>query len=225
MAEGSSPAAAAPPPALKLRLSVMMFLQYAIWGAWLPILFPFLLGYRGFTLDQVGLILAAGAAGAVIGPFIAGQIADRVFATERFLAFSHLAGAALAWFLADVASFRTFLALSLVYGLVYAPTLALTNSLSFPHLPDRDRDFGRVRVWGTVGWIAAGIAVGQYLRLWHTPEGASYEEVMAAQNAGRAAAFRLSALLGVVMGVYCLTLPHTPPSAGPQRRSAVLEAL
>jgi nucleoside transporter len=220
----TSSAAAAPPPALKARLSVMMFLQYAIWGAWLPILFPFLLGHRGFTLDQIGQILAAGAAGAIVGPFIAGQIADRSFATERFLACSHLAGGVLVWFLADVTSFRVFLALSLVYGLVYAPTLALTNSLSFHHLPDRDRDFGRVRVWGTVGWIAAGIAVGQYLRIAHTPGGAP-EAVAAAQNAGRAGAFRLSAVLGLAMAAYCLTLPHTPPSSAPRSRNAVLEAL
>src|SRR5262245_33199028 len=94
----------APPLAsgTRFKLSVMMFLQYGIWGAWLPILYPFLLGHRGFTLDQCGTILGAGAAGAIIGPFIAGQIADRYFATERFLALSHLLGAALVWQLSRV---------------------------------------------------------------------------------------------------------------------------
>ena len=203
------PTRGAPAPALRARLSAMMFLQYAIWGAWLPILFPFLLWHRAFTFDEVSMIFAAGAVGAIIGPFIAGQIADRSFATERFLALSHLAGAVLVWFLAEVESFRLFLALSLVYGLVYAPTLALTNSLSFHHLPDRDRDFGRVRVWGTVGWIAAGIAVGHYLRLAHTPD-AGPDVVAAAQNAGRAGAFRLSAVLGLLLSAYCLTLPVKP---------------
>ncbi|MEC7233039.1 MAG: MFS transporter, partial [Planctomycetota bacterium] len=149
--------------ALNARLSLMMFLQYAIWGAWMPILYPFLLGHRGFSLKQCGLCLSAGAVGAIVGPFLAGQFADRKFATERFLGFSHLAGAGLVWMLSETASFEGFLILSLVYGLVYAPTLALTNSLSFAHLPDRDRDFGRVRLWGTIGWIAAGIAVGQWL--------------------------------------------------------------
>lgn len=200
------------PGALKTRLSVMMFLQYAIWGAWLPILYPFLLGHRAFSLGQVGAILSAGAAGAIIGPFIAGQIADRYFNTEKFLALSHIIGAALVWALAGISDFWTFLAVSVLYGVVYAPTLALTNSLSFHHLTDRDRDFGKVRLWGTIGWICAGIAVGQWLLHNHTPEGPSKEAVEAAQNAGRAGAFRLSSILGFVMGVYCLTLPKTPPS-------------
>ena len=212
------------PAALKTRLSVMMFLQYAIWGAWLPILYPFLLGHRRFDFDQVGMILAAGAVGAIIGPFIAGQIADRYFSTEKFLAMSHLLGAVLVWFLADVESYTVFLNLSLVYGLIYAPTLALTNSLSFHHLPDRDRAFGRVRVWGTVGWIVVGIGFGHWLGLFHTPEG-SPEVVAAAQDAGRAGAFRLSAALGVVMAFYCLTLPHTPPSRQGGESNATFEAL
>jgi nucleoside transporter len=210
--------------AIRPRLSVMMFLQYAIWGAWLPILYPFLHGHRQFTLDQCGYILAAGAAGAVVGPFIAGQVADRWFATEKFLALSHLVGAALVWVLASVADFGTFLALSVVYGIVYAPTLALTNSLSFHHLPDRDRDFGKVRLWGTIGWIAAGIAVGQWLLVEHTPEGAQ-AAIEAAQNAGRADAFRLSGVLGAIMGVYCFTLPKTPPSTNAAQKNAVSEAL
>ena len=211
------------PSALKLRLSIMMFLQYAIWGAWLPILYPFLLGHRQFTLDQCGWVLAAGAAGAVIGPFLAGQVADRMFATEKFLGISHLIGAGLVWTLAGVEDFHTFLRLSALYGLVYAPTLALTNSLSFHHLVDRDRDFGKVRLWGTIGWIAAGIAVGQWLLLRYTPAAADLVE--AAQNAGRADAFRLSALLGIPMGLFCFTLPHTPPTKNAKKASAIGEAL
>lgn len=200
------------PAALGPRLSLMMFLQYAAWGAWLPILYPFLIGHRQFELDQVGNILAIGAVGAVCGPFVAGQIADRYFATERFLAISHLVGSVLMWKLADTADYGTFFWLSLVYGFVYAPTLALTNSIAFAHLPDRDRDFGRVRLWGTIGWIAAGIAIGHWLLAHHTPAGAEEAAIQLAQDAGRADAFRLSAVLGALLGVYCLTLPHTPPA-------------
>lgn len=214
----------APPALLRTRLSVMMLLQFAIWGAWLPILYPFLLGHRAFSLDEVGAILAGGAAGAIIGPFIAGQIADRFFATERFLAISHLVGAGLVWFLAGVDSFWIFFAISILYGVVYAPTLALTNSLSFHHLTDRDRDFGKVRVWGTVGWIIAGIIMGQWLLARHTPVGVTPAEIEAAQNAGRADAFRFSAILGVIMGLYCLTLPHTPPARNAES-NATLRAI
>ncbi len=212
------------PANVNARLSLMMFLQYAIWGAWLPILYPFLLGHRQFELGQVGAILAAGAIGAIIGPFIAGQIADRYFATEKFLAVSHLGGAVLVWFLADVDSYQAFLYLSLAYGLIYAPTLALTNSLSFHHLADRDRDFGKVRVWGTVGWIAAGIGFGQWLGAFHTPDG-DVALVQAAQDAGRAGAFRLSSILGLIMAAYCLSLPNTPPSKRGSESNATFKAL
>ncbi len=210
---------------IRTRLSLMMFLQYAIWGAWLPILYPFISGHRKFSDGQVSAVFAAGAAGAILGPFIAGQLADRKFATEKMLAVSHFVGAGLVWFLAATSEFWPFVAISALYGLIYAPTLALTNSLAFAHLPNRDEDFGPVRLWGTIGWIVVGILVGQILLHQYTPEGKTPAEVEAAQNAGRAVAFHISAILGVVMGFFCLTLPHTPPSAKPKQASAVGEAL
>ena len=207
------------------RLSVMMFLQFAIWGAWLPILYPFLLGYREFTLTETGVCLSAGAVGAIFGPFIAGQLADRVMSTEKLLGISHLIGAILVYMLGTSDTFTQFAILSGIYGFVYAPTIALTNSLAFHHLPNRDRDFGKVRLWGTVGWIAAGIVVGQYLRIWSTPTGVPLEEIAAAQNAGRAIAFTISAVLGIIMGIYCFTLPHTPPSKSAINKLAWFETL
>lgn len=228
MSDSTTQAGAAPPMGFGLgsRLSLMMFLQYAIWGAWLPILHPYLSGTRGFTPGEIGDIFAVGALGAIVAPFIAGQVADRWFATEKFLALSHLAGAALVWQLASIESYSGFLVFSLLYSLIYAPTLSLTNSLAFHHLPDRDRDFGKVRLWGTIGWIAVGIGIGQWLLLRHTPsgEGVTAEMIAAAQDLGRADAFRLSAILGGVMGLFCLMLPHTPPSQG-EKRSATAEAL
>lgn len=221
MSEGTAQS----PRPLMVRLSAMMFLQYAIWGAWLPILYPYLLGHVKFSLGQVGSILAAGAVGAIFGPFIAGQIADRHFATEKFLGMSHIVGAVLVYFLAGTSDFGTFLVISTLYGLVYAPTMALTNSLCFHHLTDRDKQFGPIRLWGTIGWIAAGIAMGQWLALKHTPTGEEAGIVAAAQDAGRADAFRLSALLGLLMGLYCFTLPHTPPSRQARESNATMAAL
>jgi len=201
-------------PGLRPRLSVMMFLQYAIWGAWLPFLWSFLAGHRNMPPEQIGNMFAAGAVGAIFGPFIAGQIADRWIPTEKLLAIHHLVGAILIWQLASIENYHSFLWFSVAYGFMYAPTMALTNSLAFHHLPDRDRDFGRVRLWGTFGWIVVGLAMGQWLLHEHTAD----------VVAGKADSFRLSALLGFAMSAYCLTLPHTPPSRG-VKRFATLEAL
>lgn len=212
------------PPALLPRLSLMMFLQYAIWGAWLPFLWSFLAGHRHMEPAQIGNLFAAGAVGAILGPFIAGQVADRWFATEKFLALSHLAGAALIWQLASIESYADFLLFSFVYGLVYAPTLALTNSLAFHHLTDRDAQFGNVRLWGTFGWIVVGLAMGQWLHLHYGVGASSDADHVAAVVAGKADAFRLSAILGAAMGLYCFTLPHTPPARGAQK-NATFEAL
>jgi nucleoside transporter len=206
----------------------MMFLQYAIWGAWLPFLWSFLSEYREMDGEQIGYMFAAGAVGAIIGPFIAGQIADRHFATEKVLGISHAVGALLVWQLAGIDTFWGFLVFSLLYGLVYAPTLSLTNSLAFHHLPDRDRDFGKVRLWGTFGWIAVGIAMGHWLAFRHTPADATVGAQHMAQVMGKADAFKLSAVLGGLMAIMSfLGLPHTPPTkpvSGGQE-NATLEAM
>ncbi len=220
----SSPDARIEPPFVRTRLSVMMFLQYAIWGAWLPLLWSFLRTHRGFEPDQIGDMFAVGAMGSIVAPFVAGQIADRWFSTEKFLGISHILGAILVWQLASLTTYQSFLLFSLAYSLIYSPTLSLTNSLSFHNLRDRDRDFGKVRLWGTIGWIAVGIGIGQWLLLHHTPPGGDADTVMAAQAAGKADAFRLSAILGLVMGVYCFTLPHTPPMRG-AKKNATVEAI
>jgi len=222
----ASPLLVAPPidGTTKVKLSIMMFLQYAIWGSWLPLFFGFLTGHRGLTALDAGYLFSIGAVGALLAPFIAGQIADRWFNTEKFLAVSHLVGAVLVWQLATVTSWPGLVACALLYSIIYAPTLALTNSLAFHHLPDRDRDFGKVRIWGTIGWIAAGIGVAQWLLYAHTPAGASPAVVKAAQLAGAGDSLRLSAILGVIMGAFCFLLPKTPPARGKQSLAAV-EAL
>ncbi len=146
------------------RLSLMMFLQYAVWGAWLPIASTYLqaspsAGGLGFTPGQIGWILGlAGSIGAICAPFIAGQLADRHFRSERFLACMLILGGGIKWFTARQTSYDAWLWLSIAYSIVYMPTLALSNSIAFAHATNRARDFPRVRVWGTLGWIAASWA-------------------------------------------------------------------
>jgi nucleoside transporter len=221
-------------PFLLPRLSLMMFLQFAIWGAWLPLLWNYLSGHLGFEGERIGEIFMVGGIGAILGPFIAGQLADRYINTEKFLGICHILGGILIWQLSWIDSYTLFMVFSLLYSLIYAPTLALTNSLSFHHLPNRDRDFGKIRLWGTVGWIAVGIGIGQYLLHFFTPTidpgitGEALAEaktaVIAAQNAGIVMAFKLSAVLGIIMGLYCFTLPATPPNKA-EKTNATKKAL
>ena len=104
------------PPSLNFKLSTMMFLQYALWGAWLPFLWAYLAGHRGMDGATIGNMFAAGAVGAIFGPFFAGQLADRYFSTEKLLGISHLIGAVLIWQLATIERTNGFLLFSLVYG-------------------------------------------------------------------------------------------------------------
>jgi nucleoside transporter len=207
------------PLGIRVKLSIMMFLQYAIWGAWLPLFFDFLTGYRKLAPEQAAMLFTVGATGALIAPFVAGQIADRWFNTEKFLAISHLVGAVLVWQLAVVSSYGGLLVLSLLYAIVYAPTLALTNSLAFHHLVDRDREFGKIRLWGTIGWIVVGIAIGQWLYYMRST-GSTPAEIDFSRVAGKADSLKLSAILGIVMGLFCLILPKTPPRRDKQNFAA-----
>jgi nucleoside transporter len=192
-----------------IRLSVMMFLQYAVWGIWLLILPKYLTtdpagGGLGFTEGQKGLILALGAAvGAVLAPFIAGQLADRYLNAEKALAGLLFLGG-----LANIAmgyahDFTTFLLLTIAYSILYMPTLSLTNSISFQNLRDPTKQFPMVRVWGTIGWIA-GAAL--FPLLWQN----SPDPV---ENTRRIAdALKVSGVVSILYAVYCVVaLPPTPP--------------
>lgn len=221
-------------PTVYPRLSLMMFLQYAVWGAWLPVAGRFMqasktTGGLGFTGDQMGLIIGLGGSiGAVTAPFIAGQIADRYFNTERFLALLLAIGGVIMWALSQQTQFGSWLALAMAYSVVFMPTLALSNSLTFAHLTDRNRQFPFVRVWGTIGWIAASwVFPWIYLQTglkftWLPPFLVGTEHADA--TARLADAFRFSAIMTWGYAVYCLLLPQTPPKRDAVERLAFAKA-
>lgn len=203
------------------RLSFMMFLQYAVWGAWLPLAARYLTasvadGGLGFTGTQMGIILGlAGSIGAIASPFIAGQLADRYFSTERFLASLLAIGGVVKWITASQTGFQPWLILSIIYGVVYMPTLALSNSMAFANLADRDRGFPRVRVWGTIGWIAASwifpmIYLQSNLHFGWMPPFLSGPELPGVTHR-LADSLRFSAIISWGYAIYCFALPHTPP--------------
>ncbi len=203
------------------RLSLMMLLQYATWGAWMPIVGTYVgssvaQGGLGFTEGQKGLILGLGTAvGAILAPFVAGQFADRYFSTERFLSFLLLIGAGVQWVLAGKSDYASWLWLSILYSVVFMPTLALSNSLAFANMRDRNREFPLVRVWGTIGFIAAlwafpMIYLQTNLHFRALPPFLVGDE-LPNSVARNVEAFRFSAMLSAAYAVFCWLLPHTPP--------------
>ena len=203
------------------RLGTMMFLQYALWGAWLPVTARYISaggaeGGLGFSGSEIGMILGlAGSIGAVAAPFIAGQIADRYFSTERILAALVIIGGVVKWITAYQTDYSAWLVLSIIYSVVYMPTLALSNSITFAHMKDPDSDFPKIRVWGTIGWIAASWAFPMIwlqtdLNFQWMPPFIVGPEVANVTNR-LADALIFSGVISVTYGLFCFMLPNTPP--------------
>jgi nucleoside transporter len=180
---------------IKVRLGVMMFLEYFIWGAWYVTIGTWLSTRLHFSGQQVGIVAGATAIGAMLAPFLVGIMADKLFATEKVLGVLHLVGGALLFLASRQTGFVALYSVIMPYCLCYMPTMALTNSLAFRHMRDPKLEFGSIRVLGTSGWIVAGLLVGS-LGL----EATSHP-------------LQIAAFSSVVMGLYCFTLPHTPPLA------------
>jgi len=182
---------------IRLKLSVMMFLEFFIWGAW----FVTMGSYLAHQLNSEGYQIAAAystqSLGAILAPFIIGLIADRFFSAQRILAVLHFIGAILMYFAASSSQFASFYPYILLYMIVYMPTLALVNSVAFRQMKDPSKQFAGIRVWGTVGWIVAGLIIG-YAMQWETKG--------LLRNT-----FYMASGVSAFMGFFSLLLPDTPP--------------
>jgi nucleoside transporter len=172
----------------------MMFLNYVIWGAWYVTLGTYLTATLKFSGTQAGAVFGTTALACMISPFFVGLVADRYFASERVLASLHLIGAVLLYLVTTVSSFGAVYGILLAYCLCYFPTIALTNSLTLRQVSDPGKQFPLIRVFGTLGWIAIGVIVGR----------------LGIEASSKP--FLLSAGASVVMALFSLTLPHTPPA-------------
>jgi nucleoside transporter len=201
---------------MKLRLSVMMFLEFFIWGGWFVTMGSYLGASLAASGSQIGLAYATQSWGAIIAPFIFGLIADRYFNAEKVLALAHLAGGALLLALARSGTFSAFYPLLLAYMILYMPTLALVNSVAFRQLKDPSREFSTIRVWGTVGWIVAGLWIS-YVFGWDSSGSI-------AQGSLRNT-FVMCGVASLALGIYSLTLPKTPPAADRAARPKLRDIL
>jgi len=208
--------------AIRFKLFLMMVLEFFIWGAWLPLIFGYLPSLK-FSPGEQAWILNAFPIAAIIGMFFSNQFADRNFAAERFLAFSHLVGGLAILGLAFTKSFWPFFGLMLVHCLFYVPTMSITNSIAFANMKDA-KDFGIVRMGGTLGWILAAWPFTFILVDWEKvrgshPEGISGWIGAALDNglSGQALqaetvwTFIVAGIASLVLAGFSLTLPHTPP--------------
>ena len=198
------------------RLSLMMFMEYVIWGSWLPLLALYLERFLRFSGTDIGWIFATQAIASVTAVFVSGHIADRYLPPERFLAVSHVVGGLAMFALVFQKPFVPFFVTMLVYMLVYVPTLSLTNSICFQHLQDPQKQFGRVRLWGTIGWIAASWPFVFILR---GKEGAALESALTA-------IFVVAGLASLALAAAALMLPATAPAReGAARANAPFAAI
>jgi MFS family permease len=223
---------------LRWRLSVLWFLEWGITGAvmtYLPIFWESI----GLSKHQQSQLYAVMAVGLWVAPFVLGQVADRWLAIEKVLAASHFVGGISLYALASgmdlyketAANFQSLLWLVGIFAVAYIPTVPLVSALCFRHLPDPDGQFGKVRVWGTVGWMIGGLSLSfwlerddifKWVRL-HHPEWTiadSIRDFLAMlPRPADSDCFRMSAILSFALSSFCVFLPHTPPAKTPHGKS------
>ncbi|MFC7530228.1 nucleoside permease [Actinoplanes sp. GCM10030250] len=182
--------------ATRLKLSLMMFLQFFVWGAWFVTMGTYLDTSLTASGSQISLAYLTQSLGAIAAPFIIGLIADQFFSAQKVLAILHLAGAAMLFWASTTSTFATFFPVILGYMILYMPTLALVNSVSFRQMTNPEKQFPAVRVLGTIGWIVAGVIIG-----WLAWE----------RDGHLSQTFRMAAAASLILGVFSFLLPATPP--------------
>lgn len=194
----------------------MMFLEFFIWGAWFVTLNTFLTNNLKATGAQSGSVFSTQSWGAIIAPFIIGLIADRYFNAEKILAILHLAGAVLMYQMYSAADITVFYPYVLAYMILFMPTLALVNSISFNQMKDPEKEFSSIRVLGTIGWIVAGLLIS-YLFHWDSKGSV---KVGLLKNT-----FLLGSIASLVLGMFSFTLPKTPPKVAPGTKVKISDIL
>lgn len=185
---------------IKAKLSIMMFLEFFVWGAWFVTLGTFLSQNLKASNLEIANVFSTQSLGAIIAPFIVGMIADRFFNAERVLAVLHLVGALLLYQMYTSTTMDTFYPYVLSYMILYMPTLSLASSISFRQLSNPEKEFSGIRIWGTIGWIVAGLSIS-YLFKW---------DALASEGALKNT-FLMAAVASGVLGLLCFILPKTPP--------------
>lgn len=178
----------------RIQLSVMMFLQFFVWGTWYVTLGTYL-GHIGFQGTEIGDIYSTVSLAAIIAPLFVGILADRFFPAQRVLAFMHLAGGALLYLTSTMQTASEVYWLLLLYSMCYMPTLAIANTIAFFQMSNPEKEFPSIRVLGTIGWIVAGILIG-LMKIEPT-----------------ALPLQIGAGVSMLLGIYSFTLPNTPPKA------------
>ncbi|MGN6602051.1 MAG: nucleoside permease [Ginsengibacter sp.] len=204
----------------RLQLSTMMFLEFFVWGAWFVTLGTFLVNNLSANGAQTASVFSTQSWGAIIAPFIIGLIADRYFNAEKIMGVLHLVGAFLLY---QVYNYGETTAVYppevfyylLMYMILYMPTLALVNSISFNQMKDPEKEFSSIRVWGTIGWIAAGLLISAFV----------WDSKLHIQQGMMRNTFLMGAIASAVLGIFSFTLPKTPPKVNKEAKVSVSEIL
>ena len=191
---------------IRISLSLMMFLNFFIWGGWFVTLGTFLSNKFQSEGTQVALAFETQAWGAIIAPLIVGVFADRYFSAQKLLGVFHLIGAGLLYLAGSSSNFEVFYPYILAYMVLFMPTIALTNSIAFRQMKNPTKDFAPIRVLGTLGWVVAGFIIGRFQ--WEASE--SLENT-----------FFLSAIAALLLGLFSFTLPNTPPSVSKKEKISI----